>query len=201
MTWIKTIAYHEARGKLRQLYDRVMGTGGQIDQILQVHGLRPHSLQGHMTLYKNVLHHSENQLPPWLLETIALYVSILNHCRYCIEHHFEGLKRLLDDETRCNAIRQALEAEMPELVLDERSTALLMYTQVLTKTPWDVDETHIQQLRQAGYDDGQILEGNQVIAYFAYANRTAMGLGVSAEDEHLGLSPQDRDDPDNWSHE
>lgn len=200
MTWIKTIAYHEARGKLRQLYDRVMGPGGQIDNILLAHGLRPHSLEGHMNLYKNVLHHSGNRLPPWLLETVALYVSILNRCKYCIEHHFEGLKLLLEDETRCNAIRQALEAEMPELVLDERSTALLMYTQTLTRSPWEVDEANIQQLRQAGYDDGQILEGNQVIAYFAYANRTALGLGVATQGERLGLSPQERDDPESWNH-
>ena len=37
-------------------------------------------------------------------------------------------------------------------------------------------------------------------AYFAYANRTVQGLGVSFAGEELGLSPGNSDDPDNWSH-
>jgi hypothetical protein len=39
-----------------------------------------------------------------------------------------------------------------------------------------------------------------VAAYFAYANRTVVGLGVSAEGEQLGLAPDDSNDPDNWNH-
>ena len=38
-------------------------------------------------------------------------------------------------------------------------------------------------LREAGWDDGEILEINQVCAYFAYANRTVLGLGCSTEGE------------------
>jgi len=34
-----------------------------------------------------------------------------------------------------------------------------------------------------GLSDGQILEINQVAAYFAYANRTVLGLGVTSESE------------------
>jgi uncharacterized protein YciW len=55
-------------------------------------------------------------------------------------------------------------------------------------------------MREAGLDDGMILEVNQVVAYFAYANRTVLGLGVSHAGEVLGLSPGDSDDPDNWTH-
>jgi hypothetical protein len=49
-------------------------------------------------------------------------------------------------------------------------------------------------------DDGEILEVNQVTAYFAYANRTVLGLGVTTEGDVLGLSPNDSDDPLNWTH-
>jgi uncharacterized protein YciW len=34
-------------------------------------------------------------------------------------------------------------------------------------------------MRAAGLTDGEILEVNQVAAYFAYANRTVSGLGVT----------------------
>lgn len=42
----------------------------------------------------------------------------------------------------------------------------------------------LESLRAAGLDDGQILEANQVIAYFAYVNRVVDGLGVELEDFH-----------------
>ena len=49
-------------------------------------------------------------------------------------------------------------------------------------------------------DDGEILEVNQVVAYFCYANRTVLGLGVTTEGDIIGLSPNENDDPDNWNH-
>ena len=61
-------------------------------------------------------------------------------------------------------------------------------------------KTDIVALRDAGFDDGDILEFNQVMAYFAYAYRTVLGLGVNHANEPLGLSPNDSDDPENWSH-
>ena len=53
---------------------------------------------------------------------------------------------------------------------------------------------------QAIKADGEILEINQVCSYFAYANRTVLGLGVITKGDILGLSPNESDDPDNWSH-
>jgi uncharacterized protein YciW len=58
----------------------------------------------------------------------------------------------------------------------------------------------VADLRNAGYNDGEILEINQVVAYFAYANRTVLGLGCSTEGDIIGLSPNDSNNPDDWSH-
>ena len=84
MTWIKTISYDESDGELRQLYDRIKGPDNNVDNIMLAHSLRPHTMQGHMTLYKYVLHHSRNTLPKDYLETIGVYVSLLNRCQYCV---------------------------------------------------------------------------------------------------------------------
>lgn len=95
MSWIKTVSQEQAAGSLRELYARVAGPSGTVDNVLQIHSLRPHTLEGHMALYKSVLHHGGNKLPKWLLETIGLYVSFLNGCIYCVAHHFAGLGRVL----------------------------------------------------------------------------------------------------------
>ena len=80
MSWIETIDYADANGKLKKIYERVKGPDGNIDNVLKLHSLRPHTLTGHMTLYKSVLHHSENSLPKWYLEALGVYVSQLNKC-------------------------------------------------------------------------------------------------------------------------
>jgi uncharacterized peroxidase-related enzyme len=200
MTWIRTIPYAEARGRLKRLYDRIKGPDDAIDNIMLAHGLRPPSLEGHMALYKNVLHHSGNRLPKWLSEAIGLYVSLLNGCAYCVAHHAEGMRRRLGDEDRARAIREALEAGAPEAVLEGRELALMAYARALTEAPAALTEEAVAALRAAGLDDGEILEANQVVAYFAYANRTVQGLGVTTEGDVLGLSPG-AGESDDWGHE
>ena len=200
MTWIKTIAYDESSGTLRDLYDRIKGPQNYIDNIMLAHSLRPHSMQGHMTLYKYVLHHPRNELPKAYLETIGVYVSMLNRCQYCVEHHFAGLSRLLSDDDRAAESRQVLADGNPGAAFSGRELAGLQYAERLTTAASELSDDDIEALRTAGFDDGEILEINQVTAYFAYANRTVLGLGIDTDGDVIGLSPGDSDDPENWSH-
>ena len=196
-TWIETVPPHAADGRLKEVYDKVAGPKGQVDNILAAHSLRPHTLEGHMALYKAVLHHSGNVVPKWFLECIGIWVSVLNRCNYCVEHHFVGMSRELDDDDRAKAIRKALETSaIDSAPLTEAERLALDYADGLTSGPSFVDEDDVIELRAAGWDDGQILEINQVTAYFNYANRTVLGLGVSTDGETLGLSPSGED----WSH-
>lgn len=201
MSWIKTVAYEAATGKLKMLYDRVKGPDNNVDNIMMAHSLRPHSMEGHMTIYKNVLHHSGNTIPKWFLEALGVYVSSLNACAYCVDHHFGGMVRLVNDEAKSTAIRAAIEARDIEAApLDDAQKAAMVYAAKLTLHPQDMVESDAVALRDAGFDDGQILEINQVSAYFNYANRTVLGLGCSTVGDIIGLSPNDSDDPDNWNH-
>ncbi len=201
MTWIKTVPYEDATGKLRRLYDRVKGPGNNVDNIMMAHALRPHTMEGHMVLYKNVLHHGANSLPTWFLETLGVWVSFLNGCDYCVEHHFSGLKRLLDDDAVAEAIRAAIEQrDIGALPLEGVQKMAMLYARELTQNPANVIEPMVAGLRAAGLEDGEILEINQVVAYFNYANRTVLGLGVTAAGDILGLSPGNADDPDDWTH-
>lgn len=200
MTWIATVPYAASTGRLRQLYDRIKGPGDAVDNIMAAHSLRPHSMDGHMALYKNVLHHGSNTLPKWFLESLGVLVSLANQCSYCVEHHFAGLTRLVGDEAKARGMREALEAREFSAAFDAREDAALRYALKLTQSPAAMVRNDVEALRGAGFDDGQILEINQVVAYFAYANRTVLGLGVDTAGDILGLSPGNSDNPDDWSH-
>ena len=200
MTWIRTIPFEEAEGKVKDLYERIKGPNNNVDNIMMAHSLRPHSMEGHMALYKNVLHHSRNTLPKWLLEAIGVCVSIINQCEYCIEHHYEGMRKLIEDDQKSQSIRKALEEGDPSKVFESKELATMNYAVKLTTNPQNISPDDIEKLRINNVDDGEILEINQVAAYFAYANRMVLGLGINKSGDIIGLSPNDGDDENNWSH-
>ncbi|MFT5168330.1 MAG: putative peroxidase-related enzyme [Saprospiraceae bacterium] len=200
MSWIKEITYENATGRLKRIYDRIKGPNDNIDNILSVHSLRPHTLVGHMTLYKNVLHHSNNTFPKWYLELLGVYVSYLNQCAYCVDHHIAGMKRLIDDEMRSTAVLKCLLENKFDPVLEKKQVAGIIYAEKLTKAITAINEQDFEALKSAGLDDGEILEINQVVSYFNYVNRTVLGLGVNTEGDIIGLSPNSSEDAENWSH-
>ena len=75
MTWIRTISYPDAVGKLKTLYDHIKGPNDNVDNIMMAHSLRPHTMEGHLAIYKHLLHHSANSLPKWFMECIGVYVT------------------------------------------------------------------------------------------------------------------------------
>jgi len=201
MSWIKTIPYAEATGKLKALYDRVKGPNDNVDNIMMSHSLRPHTMEGHMAIYKYVLHHTGNTTPKWFLELIGVWVSALNECDYCVKHHFSGMKRLLNDDARADELFEAInEGDIDVAPLSDAQKMALGYAAMLTLTPSGVTEDIINAMRGSGFDDGEILEINQVTAYFNYANRTVLGLGCSTKGDVIGLSPNNSDDPNDWGH-
>ncbi len=201
MSWIKTIPYEDADKDLKRVYNKVKGPNNNIDNVLLIHSLRPHSLIGHMALYKNVLHNSNNKLPKWYLESIGVYVSYLNRCYYCVEHHFSGLKRLLNDDDKANKFLEAIKKDALEDNFDSKLYQGMLYSKKLTLELHSIKKDDISKLKTLGFSEGEILEINQVTSYFNYVNRTVIGLGVTTEGDILGLSPNNSNDPDNWSHQ
>lgn len=185
MSWIQIVPYADANDALRRQYDRIKAPDGSIDNVMAVHSLRPHTMDGHMALYRNTLHSPENTVPKWFLEALGVWVSSLNGCHYCVAHHFRGLSRLLRDDARAAAIRAAIDARDPDAApLDDAQKAALRYAALLTRAPDTLTRGDIEALRTAGWQDGEILEINQVCAYFSYANRTVLGLGCALEAGH-----------------
>lgn len=190
ISWIRVIPYEQSEGELRRLYDLVKGASGNVDNVVKVHSLRPHTLEGHYTLYKSVLHHPDNETPAWFLETLGVYTSLSNGCDYSFTHHYEGLRRALGDDQRAEAIRAALSNARPEDVFSGKELALLQYARKLTRAPSEMSSDDFDALRDAGASDEEILEANQIIAYFNYANRVLNGLGVTTLGDVIGTSPR-----------
>ncbi|MDO5980673.1 peroxidase-related enzyme [Flavivirga spongiicola] len=200
MSWIKVIPFEQATGKLKAIYNKIKGPNNQIDNVLSIHSLRPHTLAGHMALYKNTLHHSNNTFPNWFLELLGTYTSYINKCDYCYQHHFEGMKRFLNDDKKSELLKSHIENDSLKIILSKKEFALVNYAKQLTLEASSLIESDIAYLKELDINDGEILEVNQVVSYFNYANRTVLGLGVNTKNEILGLSPSNKNNEDSWDH-
>ena len=192
--WIKMVEDGAATGALKALYDQVRTPHGTVDNVMRAHSLRPHTMAGHLALYKSVLHHPDTVLPLWFLETVAAYVSMTNECAYSLLHHFTNARRLLKDKQRADAIDAALRADAPDRAFEGKELALLRYARKLTAAVGEMEKADFDALKQAGCDDGEILEVNQVVAYFNYSNRLLNGLGVTTDGDVIGYY-REEDDP------
>ena len=184
--WIKMISDEEADRELLDVLQLARTPHGTVDNVMRVHSLRPNTMRGHVVLYRAALHDDANTLPMWLQETISSYVSILNHCGYSLANHWANARHLMNDDEKADRVEAALHERQPEAVFDGHELALLRYAEKLTLTPGDMVQTDVDGLRDAGVDDGQILEANQIIGYFNYVNRCLNGLGVSTDNDVVG---------------
>ena len=184
--WIKMIGDADAGPVLRESLDFARTPHGTVDNVMRVHSLRPSTMNGHVVLYRAALHDDSNTIPGWLQETISSYVSVLNGCDYSFANHWKNAAHLIGDPAQAARIETALREKCPETVFDGMELALLRYAYKLTATPADMVEADVAALREAGLDDGAILEANQIICYFNYVNRSINGLGVTTEGDVVG---------------
>ena len=184
--WIEMIGDADAGPDLREALDRARTPHGTVDNVMRVHSLRPNTMHGHVTLYRAALHDDTNTIPTWLQETVSSYVSVLNDCAYSYANHWKNAAHLIGDADRAGEIETALQARKPEQAFEGAELLLMRYAEKLTLSPGDMVEADVAALRDAGLDDGAILEANQIICYFNYVNRSINGLGVTTAGDIVG---------------
>ena len=98
------------------------------------------------------------------LARIALAVSQVNECKYCLSlHTYLGMNfgKPSPDEMLRNRWGDSTDA---------KSTALVMFVRKLVETRGKVVDSELQMIRDAGFDDAQIIEIVAASAYFIFMN-------------------------------
>lgn len=81
MTWIKVIDVDGAEGGLREAYEEVVSSRGDVGHILKVHSVHPKVLTAHLHLYRELMF-GRSELSRTERETVAVAVSVVNKCHY-----------------------------------------------------------------------------------------------------------------------
>jgi uncharacterized peroxidase-related enzyme len=111
-------------------------------------------------------------------ELISLAVSGINDCVYCGTAH-AGTMVARGDLTPEQAAQAFKDWRALELADDDR--AMLEFAEKLTFQPAQIDQSDIDALRAAGFDDFGIYDIVLVTAYRNFINRVNDGLGVSTD--------------------
>ncbi len=180
MPWINVIEEDEASGSLKRIYEKIKGERGKIANIMKIHSLNPRSMETHLALYVNLMFGRSN-LTREERELIATAVSAINNCDYCKLHHGEALNFYWKDEKKIKEfINDPLSFDLPE-----KSKVMIKHTMKLTKTPDQITENDIQELKEIGFSDRDILDITLITSYFNFVNRIALGLGVEFTPEEI----------------
>lgn len=185
MARIKTIPYSEATGRLKEIYDDLIGKRGKLADIHQIQGLRPESLVRHMELYMEIMF-SRSELSRARREMIAVVVSAANGCAYCRAHHEMALRHYVKEDEKIQAVIDHLKFSE----LNEQDAVLCHFARHLTLNPQSHEkEDFTRLLKNAGISDAAILDVVLVVAYFNFVNRIALSLGLGiSEDEIAGYN-------------
>ncbi len=174
--WIRTISEDEAQGDLKVEYEEVKRARGRVSNVLKSHSLDPKSIRHHLDLYLHLMF-GKSSLSRAEREMIATAVSQQNSCRYCLTHHGEALLAHVHDPSLVESIKK----DYSHSEISPRDKAMLAYATKLTKTPGELSQMDIENLREAGFTDEEILRINLITSYFNFANRIVSGLGVQLE--------------------
>jgi len=101
-------------------------------------------------------------------ESIALYVSGLNECGYCVGSH-QAVLRGLGADAAVAPLEQA----------SARMRPVLDFARKLTLTPGAIDQADIDTVRAAGWSEQAVEDIVNVVSLFASLNRLVDGLGIA----------------------
>lgn len=113
-------------------------------------------------------------------EMIAVAVSAINHCHYCLTSHGGALRQRAGDPELGETIAHNWRAAG----LEPRQEAMLDFCVKLTEAPDKIREGDRQTLRQAGFTDRDIWDIAAVASFYNMTNRMASATDMQPNREY-----------------
>jgi uncharacterized peroxidase-related enzyme len=170
---------------LQAIWRKCVDKLGFVPNVFAAYSLKPQRLRNFMAMYNEVML-SESGLSRLEREMVAVVVSSVNRCYYCLVAHGAAVRALSGD------------AELGEMMalnyrvakLDRRQRAMLDFTWKLTATPWLIDDADRDGLREAGLSNADIFDLSETAAFFNLSNRMASATDMMPNREYHRLARQ-----------
>jgi uncharacterized peroxidase-related enzyme len=174
MAWITTISWDDSEGELRDAYDWQAAALGEPAEFTMLGSLYPAIVEERLRLYRTV-EQCPSDLSQIERQSAAFVASTLNATAHCASGLRLKLASLgVDEATLDNIATNPFNAPSGDARLD----AICAHAAKLTSNPQDMTSGDLDELRAAGLSDLDLVDVNNMVAYYCYINRVVMGLGL-----------------------
>lgn len=117
-------------------------------------------------------------------EMIAVAVSAVNHCHYCLTAHGAAVRYRSGDPV----LGDMVEHNYRVASLSPKQKAMLDFAVKLTETPDKIEQGDRDLLQQFGFSDRDIWDISAVAAFFNMSNRLASAVDMRPNDEYYVMA-------------
>ena len=152
---------------------------GMVPNVLRAYAFDIDKLNAFTTLYNDLML-ADSGLSKLEREMIAVVVSSINKCFYCLTAHGAAVRQLSGDP----ALGEMMVMNWRSADLDARQTAMLTFAEKITRSSAEIVDADRAALRDAGFSDRDIWDIANVAAFFNMTNRVASATDMRPNDEY-----------------
>jgi len=152
---------------------------GLVPNVLRAYAFDVAKLDAFAAMYNDLML-GESGLSKLEREMIAVVVSAVNRCFYCLTAHGQAVRALSGDP----ALGEHLVMNWRTASLDPRQRAMLAFAEKVTVESAKVEEADREHLRQNGYTDRDIWDIVAVAGFFNMTNRIASATDMRPNPEY-----------------
>lgn len=173
---------------IRAYFDKCREKLGLVPYVLRAYAFRPDKFRAFTAMY-NELMLGDSELTKLEREMIAVVVSSVNRCYYCLVAHGQAVRQLSGDPE----LGEMLAMNYRNAELSKRHRAMLDYAWKLTETPQYIEEPDRQALRDADFTEQDIFDISEVAGFYNMTNRVAYGVHMMPNRDYHYLSREPGD--------
>ena len=163
----------------RKYFDVCQDKLGMVPNVLRAYAFDADKLNSFTAMYNDLML-GDSALTKLEREMIAVAVSSVNKCFYCLVAHGAAVRQLSGDP----ALGEALVMNYKVAPITPKQRGMLDFAVQLTKESASVEESDRQALRDLGFSDRDIWDIASVAAFFNMTNRVASGTDMRPNVEY-----------------
>lgn len=165
--------------EIQKYFDICQDKLGMVPNVLQAYAFDIAKLDVFTGMY-NELMLAGSGLSKLDREMIAVTVSSINKCFYCLTAHGAAVRQLSGDPQ----LGEMIAMNYKVAPLDIKQRIMLEFVEKITKNSADIQEADRQSLRDVGFSDRDIWDIANVTGFFNMTNRVSSAVDMRPNDEY-----------------
>lgn len=152
---------------------------GMVPNVLRAYAFDIEKLNAFTAMYNNLML-ADSGLTKLEREMIAVAVSSINRCWYCLVAHGAAVRELSGDPV----LGERMAFNWRTADLDDKQRAMLEFSDKVTMASYTIEEPDRQALRDVGFSDRDIFDIASVAGFFNMTNRVASAVAMQPNPDY-----------------